>query len=557
MAVIAPNSDIEIMNNVPLNPNCQHTCTWENSTLRDTYFATKTKYLLRNYTYEQGNSILVGIPIENLYDCNYIGYKNTNFENKWFYAFIIRLEYVNNETTRITFMEDSFVTWQFDFDLQQCFVAREHVVDDTIGKNVVPEDVELGEYVVEHQDVSYVEDFDVVILAAVWVNIANNYEVVTNYTPSSAYGIYSGLAYTVCNGDAQATGALNAIAAANYIDSIVSVFCVPHGMFTTVTSTLTYNKPYTSINGYVPKNKKLFTAPYKYLRVSTGQGQNAEYPYEYFNTENGYAFYLRTFPGFPYEMKVYPASWKNLAVDYENALTITNFPVCSYRIDTFKAWYAQNYSVFLQQLDNYDRYGDIGRQRYNTAMTSAQNNYRQSLTQSGLGMLQGMMGLNPGAVVSGAASMLNSTMELANYEQELGLRMRTDYNAQVAAIEAQVKSHSINNLNAVATGATYSGFADWQYSFKFTQISITSDFAQRIDKYFDMFGYQVNTVKIPELTSRASWNYVKTVGCQITASIPQYAVQIIESLFDRGITLWHNPAWIGDYSRDNSIIGNG
>lgn len=557
MAVIAPNSDIEIMNNVPLNPNCQHTCTWENSTSRDAYFATKTKYLLRNYTYEQGNSILVGIPIENLYDCNYIGYKNTNFENKWFYAFIIRLEYVNNETTRITFMEDSFVTWQFDFQVKQCFVAREHVVDDTIGKNVVPEDLELGEYTIEGMSYKYFDSFDVVILAGVWVNIEDNYSVTTNYVPSSVNGIYSGLAYTICASDEQATNALNAIQNANYVDSIVSVFCVPHGLFSSGLQTLVYNKPYTSVNGYIPKNNKLFTAPYKFLRVSTGQGQVAEYPYEYFYTPNTYKFFWIAFPGFPYEIKIYAGSWKNMESDFENALTITNFPICSYKIDTFKAWYAQNYSVFLQQLDNYDRYGDIGRQRYNTVMTAAQNNYRQSLTQSGLGMLQGMMTLSPNAVVSNAASMLGSTMELAYSEQELALRMRTDYNAQVAAIEAQIKSHSVNNINAIATGATYSGFLDWQYSFKFKQVSITSDFAQRIDKYFDVFGYQVNTVKIPELTSRASWNYVKTVGCQITASIPQYAVQIIEGLFDRGITLWHNPAWIGDYSRDNSIIGNG
>ena len=38
----------------------------------------------------------------------------------------------------------------------------------------------------------------------------------------------------------------------------------------------------TTINGYTPKNKKLFVAPYNYIQVSNHVGQGAEFNYEDF-----------------------------------------------------------------------------------------------------------------------------------------------------------------------------------------------------------------------------------------------------------------------------------
>ena len=55
----------------------------------------------------------------------------------------------------------------------------------------------------------------------------------------------------------------------------------------------------------------------------------------------------------------------------------------------------------------------------------------------------------------------------------------------------------------------------------FTRYSIQSQFAQRIDKYFDMYGYLTNNRKIPSLYSRSNWNYCKTIGANITGNIPQ------------------------------------
>ena len=85
-------------------------------------------------------------------------------------------------------------------------------------------------------------------------------------------------------------------------------------------------------------------------------------------------------------------------------------------------------------------------------------------------------------------------------------------------------------------------------------MSVKAEIAGCIDQYFSQFGYKCNRVKIPNITGRRNWNYVKTVGCYIEADIPQEDLAEIKNMFDRGITIWHNPATFADYSQNNDII---
>ena len=66
-----------------------------------------------------------------------------------------------------------------------------------------------------------------------------------------------------------------------------------------------------------------------------------------------------------------------------------------------------------------------------------------------------------------------------------------------------------------------------------------------------MFGYKTNTVKIPNINNRPNWNYIKTIGANIEGFIPQGDLSEIISLFDNGITLWHNSSNFLDYSVNN------
>ena len=52
---------------------------------------------------------------------------------------------------------------------------------------------------------------------------------------------------------------------------------IPSSSVSTVLETLTVSKPNSTIDGYTPKNKKLFTYPYKYLLLSNNNGGAADY----------------------------------------------------------------------------------------------------------------------------------------------------------------------------------------------------------------------------------------------------------------------------------------
>ena len=53
------------------------------------------------------------------------------------------------------------------------------------------------------------------------------------------------------------------------------------------------------------------------------------------------------------------------------------------------------------------------------------------------------------------------------------------------------------------------------------------------------------------MKSRPHWNYVKTIDCSISGSVPSDDEKTICNIFDKGITFWKNGNEIGNYSLDN------
>jgi hypothetical protein len=68
-----------------------------------------------------------------------------------------------------------------------------------------------------------------------------------------------------------------------------------------------------------------------------------------------------------------------------------------------------------------------------------------------------------------------------------------------------------------------------------------------------LFGYKVNTVKVPNIAGRPRWNYVKTVGANIAGNIPADAMANIKLMYDNGLRFWKNPSEMFNYSLYNGI----
>ena len=96
--VIEPNTTIRVLHDVPLDNTYNDTIYFSSLSAQLSFFNSKTKFSLNDYTYQRNDeALMIGINSEKLYDCNYIMYQNTAFGNKWFYAFITSVTYVNND----------------------------------------------------------------------------------------------------------------------------------------------------------------------------------------------------------------------------------------------------------------------------------------------------------------------------------------------------------------------------------------------------------------------------------------------------------------------------
>jgi hypothetical protein len=74
-----------------------------------------------------------------------------------------------------------------------------------------------------------------------------------------------------------------------------------------------------------------------------------------------------------------------------------------------------------------------------------------------------------------------------------------------------------------------------------------------IDDFWTMYGYPIRHIANPGqlLNNRPSWTYLKTAGCSLSGQVPEYVKNMIEQLFDAGLTFWNPAKVIGDYSQSN------
>lgn len=122
----APATIIRLLS-VPLDMTQQNQVLFPSVEVQTTTMQAMTKHLYTNISYQRKESI-IRIPenIDALWDCNYVMYDNSNFTGKWFYAFITKMEYINDNATLVYIKTDVFQTWFLDCELLESFVVREH-----------------------------------------------------------------------------------------------------------------------------------------------------------------------------------------------------------------------------------------------------------------------------------------------------------------------------------------------------------------------------------------------------------------------------------------------
>lgn len=545
MISITPQGDIYLCK-TPLENDYKNQLTFASATAQYNYFYSKMFKTLNEYTYiKHDNIIKVGYNIDEIIGCNYLFYRNQGFSSKWYYCFITNMEYVNENCTSISFETDCWQTYQFNLTYKQCFVEREHVNDDTIGSNTLPENLELGEYICNKisysqfggKDDTLSGSLSAYIIVGVSVD-ANGQGVVGN----TYDGMYSALKYYAFKHNTAGITDLNNFIQSYSVDgrneAIRVLFLVPEKLVEGVSSDHslwagnTIGQHWINLHGheddqtglntqieittgklqnYMPRNNKLLTAPYRYMKVSNNNGIDVTYNYEDFvvdNTNGNATFIIHSCLAVGGSARLIPMNYKGIAYNHDEGINLGKFPTLSWVNDEFINWLTQNaVNVGISTLGN--------------------------ITQ----IVGGAFMLMGGATsVAGASSVLSGLTGIAGT-----LGQVYQHNKVPTQVEGNI------NSGDVITASNKNDFI-------FYDMSIKSQYAQIIDKYFDMFGYKVNLTKIPNITGRVNWNYVKTIDCNVEGDIPQQHLQLIRQMFNNGVTLWHNASTMYDYSQSNTIV---
>lgn len=574
--MIVPNSEVYILKNVPLEPSFDHTIWFDSPEQQATAFTTYAlAFYFNKVSYQRYPRpyITLDKTADELFDCNYMMFRNTAYGTKWFYAFITQIEYISNTTSRIYYTIDPMQTYLFDVNVGECFVEREHAMTDAIGDNLNPESFELGEYVydADYFPNLFLKTNYVICILATWKAVYEDNKWIIKDASTGGVGgvdsgIYTGLTKNLFTYDPSnpkacvqdANSVIEAATKANKADGIVSITMYPKFFMNwSITGDLaTGLVPHTvdsipaftgTFDGYKPKNNKLYTAPFCGVYVDNLQGNAANYAYEYFENRKPKFNIVGVVNG-NLECASIPINYKGLPTNFQESLIMGGFPQCAWNVDTFKAWIAQNKYAIAAGVAN-------------TAIDTVK---QAALAATGVGMAGEVAGMSAAMTGAGSAQTIQAVGQYANaYQnaQNVAYNTQGDILNKTINLVAQVKTASTqpNHSRGQQSSSVYCAMG--QQGFHYMPYRIQGQFAKIVDDFFSMYGYKTNRLKVPNRNGRKAWNYVKTCGCNLTGSAPADVTASLVNIYDKGITFWRcidlstgNPFnRVGDYSLDNSL----
>lgn len=556
---LTPDTTIRLIKS-PLELDYKNQLTFASKQAQETYFKSLPHIEIDSCSYQRHNNFIRWPGhIDSLLNYNYVMYQNDNYSNKWFYAFIIKMEYHNDGETYIYIQQDVFQTWQFDITWKQSFVEREMIAvnEDIPGANLLVEDLETGDYI-ENATAEITGVNQVYCLAYSRDPIADGYTTGSQvYDGCIVNNIASGLWYYIGTAP-QLLGMIRQISIDGHDENIVNVFTVPAlacyglpgtteallndiesnvsvwvtGIFNSTGKELSLTGVHSTLDGYSPRNQKLKTYPFTYLGFNPSNGTSKIFRYEDFASSPEFSVRSEINPS-PSVLFIPKNYKKSTGQNVAECCSLAGYPSIAYHTEYFNSWIAQN-----QNMINLD----IQERNYNDTIAA---------TKKGIDVVSDManatssgMKLDFGGAAQGLASEAKDALDLVS----IGVNNEFYIQKQMAQVEAQ---KLIPNKGVIGSGnGTLLGYGLFDNDI-FKSYSIKAQFAERIDKYFDMYGYKTNQVKIPNLNNRPNWNYIKTIGANILGDIPQQDMEIIKNMFNAGITLWHNTSNFLDYSQNN------
>lgn len=532
-----------------------------------------------NYTYIGRNrQIKVAIPADRLYHCNYCMYRNNTITDGYIYCFITDVEYINDNTAQISIETDVFNTYLYgvDWTVPPCFIERATVSSEDERYMFTPEpDFPLTYKAVDTTDTWFEVGGYVIMSGSEPTETAP--DLVSSLNPNGYFskpapvqpykGIPNGNTLYYCPADGGGIDMmqtfLQSLAYAGATDAVTAIFAVPsfaklpHSGFQldkTTQDSPEFNTRImlspergSELDGYTPKNKKMLYYPYNFCRLTDYNGSSSDLRFELWKGAG---------PG-------------GIGLNYSVSPTCQAF--------AYPIAYAGGGSQALQ-------YGIV-------TACGALGSWNNNAYETWLGQNGGTIALTIATAAIGAAAGTATIGSAARLLKEAAILKNAGFPkfAGMARWDAQKSMMAAGVAGAATVGATQmpqvlsasrlpsisrgqidlnSMFAMGRQGVHAVRMCVISEIAEQIDEFFNLFGYAVERIENVNISSRPSWNYVKTGDCapksfnagsSSTAPFsrgrgtPAYALGIIKSAFDGGVTFWHTTSGFGNYSLNNSI----
>lgn len=589
-------TDIRFLADVPFTNDYKHTRWFDTPEQQLTYFTNK----LRTHTMIDANFqriegyhyVAVDRSIDQLWGTNYLMFVNKDYNGRWFYAFVTKLEYVNRKRTNVHFEIDVFQTWKFQMNFKPSFVVREHDTEYIDGKpkvNTVDEGLNYG------------TEYDTIFAKKVMPSNDYKWLVIVSKEPfhttpgelepkaGGVIGIPQPLSYYVLpfKNDGDVANVMT-----NYKEVVL------------VSKPIDVLREIKSNSEAVNNVVSLYVTDYTGIPADFyGYNQDSSYPdpyFDFFSHNNAGTYepavigsancvYVKSIEDFhTLEIQMGDKYEGFSSVDESKLLM---YPYCITILDDFKGNRIEIKNEHIKN-DNLRLWwkGSLGHSNKNSVGV-AQYNYGGSLYEGILSNENALINNNPSdipilndmlaAFIQGNRNTMNTQLDSMVWNGimgALGGSVSTVANAtsgsiagtaggiastvqgagnSVLAIQG-IESKIADIKNVPPSISKMGNNAIYEYGNGYDGVyvikkQIKSEYRRKLSDFFKVFGYKKNEFKIPNFHTRQHWNYVQTESCMITGNFNNDDLNALKNVFDSGITLWHTED-VGNYELANGVI---
>ena len=595
---MASDTTFSFYKGVNLSLNSIDSFYFANRSAQTTYFATKLSFTVAKCSYQRADigKVKVDKAYKYVYDCDYLSFKNTSYENKTFYAFITGVEYIDDNTTIVYYVIDNVQTWLLDCTLPACYIERQHSTTDNFGDNMLLDPIDCGEYVTKEIMDNLSSDFVVVFQATFNVGLWAS-DFTTKQAPelqlkngiydnASQWAVYANVSSNIASDNSALSEILNAIyngLGGVTVDDFINIYMYPKAAIAlgsgtgnvytvvgAVSQTTDLNKIFrvvgayqsndragqtiqlsqtlkvhpTTLDSYTPKNAKTLQYPYAVLHITNNDGSAIDLKYEKFRkpSDNSIVDAQLRLTGCTTgegKVRLTPEQYLGVAetaLDYDTAIDSSAFPTVSMVGDPYLIYLAQNKNRIQNGYDQmlYSAAASIGGAAASDIQSVAM---MYAGSQAGGGESSGISGKMAGQNTLGA-----------------GVSSAITTFGKVQSLNAQFSDMAIAPATASGLSGIGLAFQNGKKLFTVTCKTVDRYHAKMIDDFYTMFGYPVRSIQSPNLCARTKFTYIKTVGVIVKGSAPELVKQDLENKLNNGLRFWSSTGDIGDFSVNNAVI---